>query len=119
MLIFPVACVIDLLFFQKLNQFDSYVSSLEAILVLLMGITLMSNDDETARLQSWRDNPVNWFNTGLMLYFAGSLFPLLLSNVLLKSTPLTFQIAWSLQSALVMVMYLLFSVGFIRCKVER
>lgn len=114
--LFTLLCLLNPLFFQNLSQFDSYTSSLEAIFVIIMSIALINKESELLTLQPWKDNPVNWFNTGLLLYFSGSMFLFLLSNYIVEASRTIQVVAWSTHATFVFFMYILFTIGFIKCK---
>lgn len=114
MILFPLLCITDL-FFQTTAQFDSYTSSFEAILIILMCLTLFYQIEDRNISSRWKDNPVNWFNTGLLLYFSGSMFLFLLSNYLLKAPLIVSYTAWAMHGTFSLVMYLMFSIGFKKC----
>ena len=61
--------------------------------------------------------PNNWIVTGLMLYFAGAFFLFLLANYTLAGANRHARnIIWDAHATLVLIMYLLMAVGFMKCK---
>ena len=118
---FPLFCIINFLFLQSLAVFNTYTRPVEAIIfiALCMVYWWQANDEDTDL--SWGSIANNWIVTGLMLYFAGAFFLFLFSNYMLSSISISerriaMDIAWITHGAFVIIMYLLFAIGFIKCK---
>ncbi|HYC29801.1 MAG TPA: hypothetical protein VEB42_13305, partial [Chitinophagaceae bacterium] len=58
---------------------------------------------------------VLWINAGLLLYFSGSFLLFLFFEVLANNRSAN-NLAWVLHATLVLLMYILFAIGFIRAK---
>lgn len=104
--------------YQDLSTFDSYASSLESIIISLMAIAYFVTENEKVDGTLWKNKPANWFNTGILLYFSGSMFLFLFTNKLMKAPLYIINILWGAHATLVLIMYALFSVGFITSKRE-
>lgn len=105
------------LVFKETGGFDSYATSLEAILVNLMSIMLLSNSEEKEENAGlWHNYPSHWFNTGILLYFSGSMFLFLASNYLMKAPTSIILLVWGIHATLLLAMYLLFTIGFFKCR---
>lgn len=118
MVIFPVFCIINFLFFQSINQFNTNTRPVEALII--MGCSLayfaQTNDNGT----KWQLNPLNWINTGILLYFSGALFIFSFSNVtashLSKKYYAINVLMWNIHATLLLLMYLLIAIGFSKCR---
>jgi hypothetical protein len=118
---FPVVCVFNLLFLQTSSNFNTYTRSVEALLIIIASAYYwLSSGKETLHIP-WPDNPLNWIISGLLLYFSSALFLFLFSNYLLaykqvEANSPVWDIVWVIHGFLLMIMYLLFGIGFLKSK---
>jgi len=120
MLIFSGFCIIDFIFIQSIYQFNSYPRPIAALIIIGFCIFYFFKYSESEHLQSWGKEPINWVVTGLLVYFGSSLFHFAFLNILYEKA--SFKINYifaTIHATLVMVMYLLFAVGFLNAKNER
>ncbi|OQP60595.1 hypothetical protein A3860_32800 [Niastella vici] len=113
---FPLLCIINGLFLQSIYQFNSYVRPIEAI--LLIGNSAYYSWYDTAKREtgSWTANPFNWINAGFLLYFSGSLFQFIFSNVVSATAGYTIKLLiLDIHGTLVLCMYILMAIGFYKC----
>ena len=112
---FPLFCVFNLLFIQGIHSFPSYTRPFEAIIfIALCMIYWWQESDENNR---WTTIPANWFVTGLLLYFSGAFFIFLFSNYLAGYVSYSVMIiAWYTHATLIMLMYILVAIGFLKWK---
>lgn len=112
---FAVVCILNALFFQSIYLYSSYTRYVESIICILFSLRYFAQialtDTRLLKL------PVFYFNTGIFLYFSGSFILFIFSNLILqKLAPSTMLLFWTGHSALVLMMYILFSIGFLKCK---
>jgi len=112
---FAMICILTALFFQSIYLYSSYTRYTESIICILFALNYF------ARLATMDIKPLTlpafYFNTGIFLYFSGSFILFIFSNLILqKLSPSTMLIFWTGHSTLVLLMYILFSIGFIKCK---
>jgi hypothetical protein len=117
-LLFPPLCVVNFLFIQDLHVFNSYTRPVAAILLILFSILYFYNrtsvDQEVPLLQQ----PETWMVTGMLIYFSSALVQFSLSNVVSNMASRdTRLLIWAIHASLVLLMYLLFAVGFTKCRV--
>jgi hypothetical protein len=114
---FSALCIINYLFIQNKIEFNTYTRPLEAIIIIVysMLFILKQNNDE----QNWGDNIYNWINAGILIYFASCLFMFIFSNYLLAAGKLINRIVWSAHDTILVFQYVLFAVGFYKCKTHR
>lgn len=113
---FLIACVVNALFFQSIFTFNTYTRPLEAFIIMLFAVNYFAKiftDTSKIRLS---EMPGFWFNTGLFLYFSGAFMLFIFSNFLLTVSKQSFNIVWNTHATFVLIMYLLFTIGFIKCK---
>jgi len=118
MILFPILCIINFSFFQSINHFNTNTRPIEAL--ILMGCSLAYFAQTNDANIKWSLNPLNWINTGILLYFSGALFIFSFSNIsegeLSKKYQAIYTLMWNIHATLVLAMYLLFAVGFSKCR---
>lgn len=118
LLLFPLLCIINVLFFQKANEFNSYARPLEAFILIFYCANFFYRSAGSEK--SWVLSPHNWINSGLLLYFSGSFFIFILSNVVhAKLNHDQKMWIWNTHDTFVLFMYLFFAVGIRQCQVTR
>lgn len=113
---FIIACILNTIFLQDIWQFNTYTRSLEALIIMLLSVNLfakMFTDIDGPRLVTRSDF---WFNTGMFLYFSGSFMMFIFSNFLLQASKKDWIIIWNIHATFLLIMYILFTIGFIKCK---
>ncbi|GAB3903922.1 hypothetical protein [Mucilaginibacter boryungensis] len=116
MILYPVYCIINFTFFQSIYQFNTYTRPLEAIIIIVFsGIYL--NSQNTFENKKMINNAGRWVASGFLLYFCGSLFQFIFSNLISHhaSKPIKMLI-WNLHDTFVLIMYICF---FLAIKNER
>ncbi len=115
--VFTVICIINYLFIQNKIEFNTYTRPLEAIMIIVYSMLYIfkQNNDE----QNWGDNIYNWVNTGILLYFASCLFMFVSSNYLLNAGKHINRIVWGAHDTILVIQFILFAVGFYKCKTHR
>lgn len=109
--LFSIALI--LIFFSS-DQFDDYSTTLESLLMIFFGLVLINNESSTSTIvNAWGQNSTNWFNTGILLYFSGSLFIFLLANYIPDPSSLIFKIAWIMHATFLLLLSVLFTKGFL------
>jgi hypothetical protein len=119
-ILFPLYCLVNFIFLQSIYTFNTYTRPVGAILLILlcMGYWWESGNEEEPL--TWRANPHNWFVSGILLYFSSSLFLFVFSNYLTAHSSLESNIlVWNIHATLVLIMYLIFTLGFLNVKHNR
>jgi hypothetical protein len=118
LIIFPLFCIVNFLFFQSINRFNTNTRPIEALIIMACSLAYFSETNDTAT--KWSQIPVNWVNTGLLLYFSGALFIFSFSNVtenfMSKKYHAIYFLMWNVHATLVLSMYLLIAIGFSKCR---
>lgn len=115
---FPVFCIINFLFLQSLYNFNTYARPVEAIMFITLCAVYWWQENQEDSEKSWGNIPNNWIVTGLMLYFAGVFFLFLLAKYIMTgvANKKAWNLVWDTHATLVLIMYLLMAVGFVKCK---
>ncbi|MFD0793493.1 hypothetical protein ACFQZX_07675 [Mucilaginibacter litoreus] len=114
MFLFGILVIINYLFIQNGYEFNTYTRPLEAIMIIGFAITfiLKQNSDE----QSWGDNKNNWINSGILIYYSSGLAMFIFTNHLLHASRSINNFVWYVHDTILMFEYILFAVGFYKCK---
>ena len=112
--IYAILTIINLLYIQKTDRFNTYTSTLEAILVLVWGMIYLNRESFTETESKWGDNSTNWINTGLLLYHSVCLVMYVFLNYI--ADPAIGFYMWHAHNAALLTMYILFAVGFNKCR---
>jgi hypothetical protein len=116
-LVFPVICIINFTCFQNIHTFNSYTRPLEAIILIAFSMLYLSTQTANEALPKWTSQPETWIVIGILLYFSSALFQFTFSNIVSHNASLyTKMLIWNIHASLVMIMYLLFAVGFAKCR---
>ncbi len=113
---FLLACLLNVIFWQGPLIYNSYSRSLGALLIMLLAVNYFARlftkpVGEKATLM-----PEFWFNSGIFLYFSGAFVLFIFSNFALLVSPTANAILWNVHAAFVLIMYILFTIGFIKCR---
>ena len=118
MLLFPVFCLINFAFIQDLHVFNSYTRPIGALLLISFSLVyfyVQTVDNHDLR---WHSQPKTWIVIGVLIYFSSSLVQFSFSNVVSTHVSANTKLfIWAIHATLVLIMYLLFAVGFAKCKV--
>lgn len=114
---FTVLCVVNALYFQSIYTYNSYTRSLEAIICILFAMNYFARIAASPSVRKLIKEPNFYFNTGFFLYFSGAFMLFIFSNFVIKNLANhDFLIIWAIHAALILLMNLLFSIGFLLCK---
>lgn len=117
MAVFTIICVINYFFIQNKIEFNTYTRPLGAIMLIVFSMLFIlkqTNDEE-----SWTDNKYNWINAGILLYYASCLFMFIFSNYLLSASQAVNRLVWTIHDTILIFEYILFAVGFNKCKTQQ
>ena len=105
-------CIFNTLFIQRITEYNSYPRALGSFLISIYAILWYLKALTNMEIRRLRDEPVVWFNTGVLIYFAGSFFVFILSNqVLFQSVALSKQV-WLISSTLMFILYQIIAYSF-------
>ncbi len=120
MVIFPLLCIINFIFFQSIFRFNTYTRPLEVLIVMAYSLAYFAQTNEAIDVKVWSNNSLIWVNIGILLYFSGALFVYSFSNFTTAYTSPKYKLInlfiWDIHAALLLCMYLLFSWGFYICR---
>jgi hypothetical protein len=117
---FPTIAILDFVFIQNIFQFNSYPRSIAALIIVAfcMYYFFIYTDNEAKR--KWSTQPLNWITAGLLIYFCNAFLYFAFLNIIHQKASLAMRFVFGdIHATLVMLMYILFSIGFLQVKNER
>jgi hypothetical protein len=116
--LFPLFCIINFTFIQSIDQFNTYTRPVEAIIFIILSLLYWWKTGKTEDGEGqWVDISENWFVSGNLLYFSSALFLFIFTNYLIGlGNKNASMLIWNLHAAIVLIMYLFFTIGFLKCK---
>lgn len=116
-ILFSAWAIMNSLFVQHIYGFNSYSRATEALIMIVFGVLYIIHTAKDDSNEEWSRNPENWVNAGFLLYFSGALSQFAFSNIVSAHAPAVFKMAiWDIHATFVLVMYLLFTVAFLKCR---
>ncbi len=116
MVAYPLFCLVNAFWIQGLNLLNTYTLYPESLIILALGIIcFMERSDAPVAVRGTTEASIAWFNAGILIYMAGSLFYFLFYNFFAIHKALThvFVVA---HSTFLLSMYLSMMIGFLRCR---
>jgi len=116
MYLFPLLAVGNLLFLQPLFSFNSYMLSLKSILVISLCFLYWWQYEPVAG-KAWKQIPLHWIVSGLLLYFSSAFLLFTFSDFIISVSSRTVSIVlWNIHAGLSVMMFLLLAIGFSKYK---
>lgn len=117
--IFPLLCLLNYIFYETGGVFNAYTRPVGAIIIILCSMFfLKENEDNFHHIRKTRAEM--WVVMGLLLYFSGSFFQFTFSNYISQTASHEVKmLIWNIHATLVLIMYLLFTKGFMHAKTDR
>lgn len=108
--LFPILCVLNFTFLQSIYSFNTYTRPLEAIMITFFCLFYLY---KSGFKENWLQQPINWFNMGILIYFPVACIIFISSNYFTASSNATLKtMVWNVHAALVLFMYLFWARGF-------
>ncbi len=114
---FTLFALTNMFVIQGIYQYNSYSRPISSLIIIGLCMCYFLSQTTVDQQQSWFQNPLNWIITGLLIYFGSSLFHFAFLNVISERANLRYYfLMGNIHAGLVLVMYLLFTMGFINGK---
>lgn len=107
---FSIFSIINSLFIQSIYTFNTYARPIGNLLFIIFAISYYYKLLKELKIRYLERNPMFWINTGILIYFSGSLFLFIFSNYLLKQTQLN-NLFWSIHAGLNVFINVLYAIG--------
>lgn len=116
MVVFPMLAVLNILFVQPLFSFNSYMLSLKSILIICLCFLYWWQYEPVAG-KAWKQIPLHWIVSGLLLYFSSAFILFTFSDFLISvSSKRIFIVLWNIHAGLSVIMFLLLAIGLRKYK---
>ena len=116
MFVFPLLAVFNFLFLQPLFSFNSYMLSLKSMLLIGLCFLYWWYYEPVAG-KAWKDIPLHWIVSGLLLYFSSAFILFTFSDLIISVSSRSISIVlWNIHAGLSVVMYLLLAIGLSKYK---
>lgn len=117
MIIFISYSVINSLFIQSIyNQFPNFVRAIGIFILAIYAMLWFLKSLREMKITSLRAEPVVWINTGAIIYFSGSFFIFILSNLFLEHSHAILGYSFRVSTFLMNLFYILIAIGFWKTK---
>jgi len=113
--VFPLICILNFIFIQDIFTFNTHTRPLEAILLTFFSLFYLYKSNF---IENWLQEPISWFNVGIVIYFPLAFLIFASSNYLIlvsKNKELN-DIVWKINATLSLLMYFAFARGFMLIK---
>lgn len=115
--VFTIFCIYNTFFIQNAMEMNSYARSVDALILILYSMLFFLNNN-TDLEQKWSDDSTNWIATGILLYYASSLFMFIFFKSVAKPGFMT-NVIWVVHNTILIIEYILFAVGFHKCRPQQ
>jgi hypothetical protein len=116
LILFPVFSILDFIFIQDIHQYNSYPRPIAAIIIIMLCMYYFFRYNDIEVKRPWSAVYLNWITFGLLIYFCSSLLYFAFINVIYHLSLSAYFIFGAIHATLVLLMYLLFTAGFLRVK---
>lgn len=111
-LLFFAFKILDIIFFTSIRESDTLAMTLESVVMITFGILYFDQVLKEMVIPNLEKYPVFWINSGILIYFSGSLFLFLFSDFIFSfSNQISYWSFWPIHSLLTITKYTLFSIG--------
>ena len=112
---FVLLCLINAKI-RGIYTFNAFPLAIEALVLMLLAVIYFAKLFTSFTEEKITSLAGFWFNSGFFLYFAGSFIFNLFSNYILLESKAAFNVVLNLRVSFVLLMYLLFTFAFVKCK---
>lgn len=108
--------VINSLFIQSIYLFPNFVRAIGIFILAVYSMLWFLKSLREMKITSLRAEPIVWINTGALIYFAGSFFIFILSNIILEHFNNLLLYSFRVSTFLSNLFYILIAIGFWKTK---
>ncbi|MDY8135173.1 hypothetical protein [Aquimarina sp. 2201CG5-10] len=108
---FSVFAIVNILFLQNLNTFNSNATTLLSILVIFFSLSYFYTLLKEVRYSALETNPMFWINSGFLIYFSSNLILFFINNNLFKGSTEASYLVWGLHAIVNIVLTLFYTIA--------
>lgn len=116
MALFTILCIVNYLYIQNGSSFNTYTRTAEGVMIVAYCVQFLFRQGEKEHESNWGDNGLNWINAGVLIYYSCGIFIFMLFNYLITAGLFINQVVWGLVNTMMIIEYILYAIGFYKCK---
>ncbi|MES2689822.1 MAG: hypothetical protein V4658_05425 [Bacteroidota bacterium] len=112
--LFMLFSIINTLFIQPINTYNSYALTVESILIVIYSLSsfIFMLNSIPGGVNAKAIKSLNWINSGLFIYYTSSLLIFYFGSILaVHSAPAIARYAWAMHAFFSVTMYVFFTIG--------
>lgn len=109
--VFVLFALVNTLFFQSLQQFNSHVTFAESLLLIIFSILYFYKELRDLENRNLDRVPMFWINTAVITYFSGALVLFHVANDLIPESMKVKGVVWGIHALFNIVHYTLFAIA--------
>ncbi|MDH7446206.1 hypothetical protein [Aquimarina sp. 2201CG14-23] len=106
---FTVFSVVNTLFFQNLNTFNSNATTLLGVVVIFLALSYFYTLLKEVKYSALETNPMFWINAGFLIYFSSNLILFFINNNMFKGSTEASYLVWGLHAIVNIVLMLFYT----------
>ncbi|OJJ18600.1 hypothetical protein BKI52_23600 [marine bacterium AO1-C] len=107
---FTLLSILNSIFIQTIYTFNTYARALENLLLIVFALSFFYKLLKELKIKYLEKKPIFWINTGILIYFSGSLFIFIFSNFLVTRRELNTQM-WIIHAFLNIFHNVFYAIG--------
>ena len=108
---FILFSVINTLFFQYLNTFNSNATTLLGVLVIFLALSYFYALLKEVKYSELETNPMFWINSGFLIYFSSNLILFFINNNMFKGSTEASYLLWGLHAIINIVLTIFYTIA--------
>lgn len=110
-IIFVVLAVLNTMFFQSIYVFNSNITTLLSILVILFSLSFFYKTLKDVEYTALEKNPMFWINSGFLIYFSSNLILFFINNYLFEGSTEASFLIWGLHAIVNIVLIIFYTIA--------
>jgi len=110
---FTIFSIVNMMYFQSLQTFNSNVTTLSGILVIFLALSYFYALLKEVKYSSLERNPMFWLNAGFLIYFSSNLLLFFVNNSLFqesKATKVSY-LLWGLHAVVNIILIIFYTIS--------
>ncbi len=108
---FTVFAVVNTVFFQNLNTFNSNVTTLLGIIVIFLSLSYFYALLKEVKYSALETNPMFWINAGFLIYFSSNLILFFINNNMFQGSTEASYLVWGLHAIVNIVLTIFYTIA--------
>ncbi len=108
---FILFSILNIVFFQDLNTFNSNTTTLLGILVIFFCLSYFYTLLKEVKYSALETNPMFWINSGFLIYFSSNLILFFINNTMFKGATEASFLVWGLHAIVNIVLTIFYTIA--------